>query len=1138
MHRRTGLALRLAAVAWVLLAAVGVGGSDVAAGDWFNVTQALSDLGTIARTPHSLNDERSIGVRDFLRQTIGAIVASAEGGAQFDDPVGSGAAAEFARGGAAVYWEDSSLVVRMNGSGSAREALLVQAHYDAVPLSHGAYDDGVGVAVCLELLRMLARRPARHAVVVNIDWGEESGLFGAAVFARFHAWADDVRAYINLEAGGVGGRATVFRASHPALLAAYARAVRSPSASLVGDNAFRLGVVRSDTDYSVYTTRYGVPGLDMAFTDGRSLYHTARDAAPAATAASVRSMGDAVLAAARAIADDAHLLASIPRSTRLPPRPHGAPDGSARPGTRRLLAAGESFGARRTAIRIDAQRHVVVEQPAAGGDGDGGAVHSAVFYDVLQRVMVVRSYAAETLLSAATGVFGVAAVVALQLPFARPLPPLAGAVDWAAASVAERLVLQLGRGGFFGAVAGALFALAAAYGAALLAALGATGLLLNLVAPRLAYTHVVLYVLLLLAATAGASTYVLAAWACRVRRADAAADAATAMWYAWCVLRCLVLAVVAAPLSAAGIGLLYRELPYCWAAIAAAGLTALADPHTGVGQRWRRALQRRAAPSAAGEHHERLLADDSQPDADADAEAAAAHSAAAPEKLVLAAIGALRMAVGVVAPLVVGMDVMVRQLAVFKDHLVDGSPPIACAAIAALDLATFVLFLAPYTVGIVADADGCWAVGVAGRALGPLAGRLLAPRRAGPGAPAGGAASPHARSQISLHTNHAADSRDSFGDMPPHLRLDDSDGDDADAGRIIDLGSDARSPRASIGSDDASDDELGSRPPPARKGESPETVGLRLVCGWAALWVGLWVVVQLVSLGGEGYGDSANPMKVRAFQTTRMSAECLRRAATPAAAARCVYSRLDLSAPDSHGLARLVQAAAADSVPRVCYTQSSRDFYRCVLVDRQIAGAAAGAWAPQAAISVTAITHSPTPASHGTLFTVSLNFTAPESRTCFIDFGRQKGFSMQAYPNPAPSLPPPQQQQPPSLPPIIGRAVLPVIERATFVNGVTGAAASVVEPIRSRDPVYSNRIFAHKRDFDPDGRFSAVIQYSVPTPNATVPAGASIELSCYFDVADRHTPLLASIMGASPKWSVFTPAGNALSTVTLTDVRI
>ncbi|KAI8325587.1 hypothetical protein GQ54DRAFT_244785, partial [Martensiomyces pterosporus] len=86
---------------------------------------------------------------------------------------------------------------------------------------------------------------------------------GAVLFARFHPWAEDIRGYLNLEAGGVGGRAMLFRASHPELLSAYKRAVQKPYASLIGNDAMRLGIVHSDTDFSIYTTRYGVPGLDL-----------------------------------------------------------------------------------------------------------------------------------------------------------------------------------------------------------------------------------------------------------------------------------------------------------------------------------------------------------------------------------------------------------------------------------------------------------------------------------------------------------------------------------------------------------------------------------------------------------------------------------------------------------------------------------------------------------------------------------------------------------------------------------------------------------------------------------------------------------------------------------------------------------
>ncbi|KAJ1881138.1 hypothetical protein LPJ71_010366, partial [Coemansia sp. S17] len=157
-------------------------GGPVPSEQIFDVERALGDLAQITRTPHSLNDPRSIDVRDYLRSTIEDIISGSD--AKFSDPLTNGTVAEFGSKRWLVYWEDSSLVVRVPGTGNHTEALLVQAHYDAVPMSHGAYDDGVGVVVCLELLRNLIQHPVRHPVLINIDWGEENGLFGAILFAR------------------------------------------------------------------------------------------------------------------------------------------------------------------------------------------------------------------------------------------------------------------------------------------------------------------------------------------------------------------------------------------------------------------------------------------------------------------------------------------------------------------------------------------------------------------------------------------------------------------------------------------------------------------------------------------------------------------------------------------------------------------------------------------------------------------------------------------------------------------------------------------------------------------------------------------------------------------------------------------
>lgn len=45
----------------------------------------------------------------------------------------------------------------------------------------------------------------------------------------------------------------------------------------IGADVFKLGLLQSDTDYTVYAYGWGVPGLDMAYYAGRGFYHTTRD---------------------------------------------------------------------------------------------------------------------------------------------------------------------------------------------------------------------------------------------------------------------------------------------------------------------------------------------------------------------------------------------------------------------------------------------------------------------------------------------------------------------------------------------------------------------------------------------------------------------------------------------------------------------------------------------------------------------------------------------------------------------------------------------------------------------------------------------------------------------------------------------
>ncbi|KAJ2646471.1 hypothetical protein IWW40_005388, partial [Coemansia sp. RSA 1250] len=1031
----------------------------------FNVTRALTDLAEISKTPHSLNDVRSIHVRDYLRSAIKQAIEGTQ--AEFYDPVTNKTAAEFKAKDSLVYWEDSSLIVRMPGTGKQTEALLVQAHYDAVPMSHGAFDDGVGVAVCLELIRSLASQPTRHPVVINIDWGEENGLYGAMLFARFHPWADQVRAYINLEAGGVGGRTMLFRASHPLLLQAYKQAVGRPCASLVGNDAFKLGIIKSDTDYSVYTTKYGVPGLDLAFTNRRTLYHTASDSMEHVTAESVLNMGIATINTARHISA---ILPALSRSPQLPERPRSP-----------ALAVRPSIAEFDNDIRKDGQQYHSVNTSES-------VLEDAVFYDVLSWFMVVRSYTVELILNILTGLVGLVVVIAVQYPFKRALPGPADIPEWEAMAPTERLVMQLGRGGIVGSLLQALLVLVRSYFAGIFGSLLFTGILINLVMPRLAYTHVLLFTLLLFSAASLSITCVLAAWACRSR----AVDTQFMMWYAHCLFRSLVLLFVVVPLNWMGIGLLYREQLYTWASIGAVLCTALVDSNTGLGTIWHQWILRLTIfrRHSVDNNQERLL--DGQHSDDFEDRNGHGLAAANKSRIILHAIAAIRMIVGLVFPVAFGLDIMLRQLIIFKDHLADGSPPFACIAITALDIVTFIMFLAPYIVSIVVDIEKHWLIRYISKIIEPCFQLVQWPQRST--VPVFGRSRVPSRSQISLHTNHRRDS--SGSESEAYIIEDTGEASDSDANeRVILLGNHSSSVEAASSNhgalqenasdnDSDSDDGLGRRQLPVQQATKSES-SVTLIYTWTGVWLALWILSQLLMLGGENY--SSNPLKVRVFQTTHLSADC----ANNTTNSSCAISKLALASPDSAGLASLLNVAVSSKLSPACYTLNTRGFYKCNYFYhsddiKDLDGTST--WTPETAIKILDISHTTEPIGSSTLFNVKLTFSAPETRTCFIDLGGHRGYSPQAYPNPHPSHPPENLTSAAaasrlSMQPIIPRVVLPIIENARFVDGTTGNKASASEPVYDRDPVFSGRIFAHKQEFDQDGQFVAHIQYSVPIAN-------------------------------------------------------
>jgi hypothetical protein len=74
------------------------------------------------------------------------------------------------------------------------------------------------------------------------------------------------------------GPALLFRTSNAAVARAY-RGTPYPRVSQLGNDFFKSGLIRSETDYIVYEGMNGgfTPGLDVAFFKPRALYHTGLD---------------------------------------------------------------------------------------------------------------------------------------------------------------------------------------------------------------------------------------------------------------------------------------------------------------------------------------------------------------------------------------------------------------------------------------------------------------------------------------------------------------------------------------------------------------------------------------------------------------------------------------------------------------------------------------------------------------------------------------------------------------------------------------------------------------------------------------------------------------------------------------------
>jgi hypothetical protein len=221
----------------------------------FSGERALAQLTVIAQKSHPVGTSEHAAVASYIQNELIAMGLSPE--IQQTPAV-------------------TNILVRLKGTSDEKAVLLV-SHYDTVPASPGAGDDGSAVVGILETLRALkASQPLRNDVIALFSDAEELGTLGAKAFVYQHAWASKVGVVFNFDARGTSGPVIMFETSDKNgwLIKEFGKAAPHPTANSLAQAIYWL--MPNNTDFTVFKDA-GIAGLNFAYIAGLNHYHSPLD---------------------------------------------------------------------------------------------------------------------------------------------------------------------------------------------------------------------------------------------------------------------------------------------------------------------------------------------------------------------------------------------------------------------------------------------------------------------------------------------------------------------------------------------------------------------------------------------------------------------------------------------------------------------------------------------------------------------------------------------------------------------------------------------------------------------------------------------------------------------------------------------
>ena len=260
----------------------------------FSASRAAQHVGLISQNPHPVGSSEHQRVKDYVLSQLSAMGLSPQ--VQRSSVLNQSSNRSLS--GASV----ENILAKIDGTINHKFVLLV-AHYDSVPTSFGASDNGTGIATLLETARALkASSSLKNGVIFLFTDAEELGMLGAKAFVDEKTSVRDVGVVLNFDARGNTGPSIMFETSsgNGWLIDQFAKAARYPVANSLTYEVYKR--LPNDSDLSVFKSA-GLAGLNFAYIGGPAHYHSAIDDSSNVDHRSLQHHGSYALQMARHFGD-------------------------------------------------------------------------------------------------------------------------------------------------------------------------------------------------------------------------------------------------------------------------------------------------------------------------------------------------------------------------------------------------------------------------------------------------------------------------------------------------------------------------------------------------------------------------------------------------------------------------------------------------------------------------------------------------------------------------------------------------------------------------------------------------------------------------------------------------------------------